>query len=87
MAMLRRISDGAGDSGSRVEAWLYDGVNEPKVIGNKPIVGTCLLVGSVTARTMQWQDHWRTSPITEIISDDGKICRFKTGNSEYEFRY
>lgn len=94
MAELRRIRDGAGDSGSRVEAiaWNEDGTFK-EVIGHRPMVGYSLLVGSVTARTYSNQDYWLTTPITEILKEEerkgrdgeGYYCRFKTENSEYEF--
>jgi hypothetical protein len=52
-----------------------------------------LLVGSVTARSYSNQDWWLTTPITEILEeeerkggeDEGYYCKFKTGNSIYEF--
>ncbi len=45
MPELRRIGDGAGDGGARVEAieWNEDGTFK-KIAGNRPIVGCSLLV-------------------------------------------
>ncbi len=92
MAILRRIKDGAGDSGSRIEAisWNEDGTFKA-VEGNKPIIGCSLLVGSVSARSYSNQDYWLTTVVTEILEEnyesDGtlKYVKFKTdSNSEYE---
>lgn len=90
MPILRRISDGAGDQGSRVEAirWNEDG-SFKEVAGNRPIVGCSMLVGSVSARSYSSQDYWLTTPITEILEEqlDGDqlgYVKFKTGNSVYE---
>lgn len=87
MARLSRVRDGAGDEGSCVIAWKYDpeGKKERENVGNEPIVGCCLEVGSVTARSMQWQDFWLTTEITEILEKKDGYVKFKTGNSEYEF--
>jgi hypothetical protein len=50
-----------------------------------------MIVGSPYARTYSRQDWWQTTPITEIleerIEEDGtEYVRFKTGNSEYEWK-
>lgn len=86
MAKLRRISDGAGDTGARSEAivWNEDGTFK-EVVGTRPVVGCSMLVGSVTARTYQHQDYWLTTPVTEILEEREDYVRFKTGNSEYEW--
>jgi len=86
MAKLRRVSDGAGDEGSSVEAitWNKDGTFL-EVVGNKPIVGCSLKVGSVTARTYSEQDWWMTTPITDILEETDTYIKFKTENSTYEF--
>lgn len=85
MANLKRLSDGAGDSGSMVEAirWNEDG-SFKEVAGNRPIVGCSLRVGSATARSYSSQDYWLTTKVTEIIEEREDYIRFKTGNSEYE---
>lgn len=85
MAKLRRVSDGAGDAGSRVEAirWKEDGTFK-EIAGNRPVVGCSLLVGSVTARSYSDKDFWLTTKVTEIIEERDDYVRFKTGNSEYE---
>lgn len=83
MAHLTRESDGEGYFGSRVEAW--DRVNA-KVVGNKPMVGYCLLVGTMTAGMFTSRDWWRTTEITEIISEDDEKIIFKTvSGSTYTF--
>lgn len=86
MARLVRTRDGAGDSGARVEAiaWNEDGTFK-EVVDNKPVVGCSLLVGSVTARSYSGQDYWLTTTVTEILEEREGYCKFKTGNSEYEF--
>lgn len=85
MATLKRVSDGAGDMGSRVEAisWNEDGTFN-SVVGNIPIVGCSLLVGSLTARSYSMNDYWLTTVVTEIIESREDYYRFRTKNSEYE---
>ena len=86
MPTLRRITDGAGDSGVRSEAWKYDenGLN-PKKVGSRPVVGVCMLVGSMNARTYSRQDFWLTTEITEILEEREDYVKFKTTNSIYEW--
>jgi hypothetical protein len=91
MATLRRIPDGAGDGGARVEAiaWTEDGKFK-EVVSNRPTVGCSLLVGSVTARTYSKSDYWLTTVVTEILEEkldenDNLYIKFKTENSVYEF--
>ncbi len=85
MARLRRMSDGAGDAGGRVEAiaWKEDR-SFKEIAGNYPIVGCSLLVGSITARSYSAQDFWLTTPVTEILEEKEKYVKFKTENSVYE---
>jgi len=89
MAILRRVSDGQGDEGSRVEAikWNEDGTFK-EIVDNKPVVGCSLLVGSVTARSYSDKDYWLTTEVTEILEEKehngGLYMKFKTGNSIYE---
>jgi hypothetical protein len=87
MATLRRISDGAGDSGARSEAikWKEDGTID-SVVSNRPTLGCSMLVGSVTARSYSDQDYWLTTPVTEILEESDDYVKFKTGNSIYEWR-
>ena len=94
MAKLRRVSDGAGDQGSLVQAikWNEDRTFK-EVVDNKPVVGCSLLVGSATARSYSYQDYWLTTQVTEIIEEnknpEGKLIyvKFRTRNSEYELFY
>ena len=90
---LRRIRDGAGDSGTMSLAlWLdRDNENAPAHEDNaEPRVGVAMRVGSSYGRSFSQQDWWQTTMITEILetqeTPDGKYVRFKTGNSEYEWR-
>lgn len=95
---LRRTRDGAGDSGlmsiARIPTWDMD-TNELVCMETKenarPQVGAAMRVGSHYARTMQHQDWWQTTWVTEILEErteeDGtEYVRFKTGNSEYEWK-
>ena len=85
MARLRRMSDGAGDAGARVEAiaWNEDG-SFKEVVSDYPTVGCSLLVGSITARTYSNQDFWLTTLVTEILEERDNYVKFKTKNSIYE---
>jgi len=83
MAQLIRDRDNEGYSGSRVEAW--DRV-KGEIVGYEPMVGYCLLVGTLTAGTFTTRDWWRTTEITEIVSETEDEIRFKTENSTYTFR-
>ena len=95
---LRRTRDGAGDSGLMSDAvtpiWDDNGKLVDKIIEHcaRPQVGAVMVVGSPFARSYSAQDYWQTTPITEILEerteDDGsEYVRFKTGNSEYEWRH
>lgn len=52
----------------------------------RPRVGVAMRVGSIYARTMQSQDWWQTTYITEILEERDDFVRFKTTNSIYEWR-
>jgi hypothetical protein len=86
MAKLRRLSDGAGDSGgcSDAIAWNNDGTFK-EVVSNRPTVGCSMMVGSVTARTYDPQDYWLTTVVTEILEESDEYVKFKTENSIYEW--
>lgn len=86
MARLRRISDGAGDSGSMSEAiaWKEDKTFD-KVVGSRPVIGCSMCVGSATARSYSHQDWWLTTLVTEIIEEREDYVKFKTEKSEYEW--
>ena len=97
---LRRTRDDAGDSGNMSQALfpVYD--DDGKIMDMAlawsgcdhapPEVGTAMRVGSSYARTYSSQDWWQTTMITEILetreTPEGKYVRFKTCNSEYEWR-
>lgn len=86
MPKLRRISDGAGDEGSRSLALGYNEKNKKVVVkGHRPIVGCLMQVGSITARSYDHQDYWTTTPVTEIIEDTENYVKFRTLNSIYEW--
>lgn len=87
---LRRLSDKAGDSGfeSFAIAWNEDG-SFKEIVGDAPVLGCSMRVGSHIARTYQHQDYWMTTPIIEILeekkSDLGHYVKFRTKNSYYEW--
>lgn len=97
MYSLRRLSDGAGDSGpmSTVIVPVYGPDN--KIISveyehaSKPRVGVAIRVGSIAGRSYAGQDYWQTTIIEEIL-DTGlvderfKFIKFRTKNSEYIWR-
>lgn len=80
--ILSRIGDNAGDSGSLVVSIDYDNNFHHYEIK----LDCCVRVGSHIARTMQWQDYWTTTPVTEIleVSPDNTYVKFKTRNSVYK---
>jgi hypothetical protein len=95
---LRRTRDGAGDSGPMSDLVIptFD-QDTGKVVDKeikhcaRPEVGGAMVVGSPYARTYSAQDYWQTTIITEILEErteeDGtEYVRFKTGNSEYEWK-
>ena len=84
MPKLIRDRDGEGYYGCNVQALDFDGETPGgKVVGNEPMVGYCLKVGTMTAGTYSSRDWWMTTPITEIISetDDEILCRICRDNS------
>lgn len=84
---LYRTRDGAGDSGPMSEAWMPNpeaGSSEPA--GDRPVLGAWMRVGSPYGRTFVAQDWWQTTPITEIIEEREDYVRFRTRNSEYEWK-
>ncbi len=90
---LYRTRDEAGDSGNMSMALWKDPVSgEIESEHNAvPRVGVVMRVGSSYARSYSGQDYWQTTYISEILEDrneeDGThYIRFKTGNSEYEWR-
>ena len=83
---LRRIKDNVGDSGG-MSLLLWEENEELKFEHDgKPRVGVCIRVGSIYARTMQWQDWWQTTFIEEILEEEEDRILFKTKNSIYEWK-
>jgi len=71
------------DGGSRSEAINFDiETNKIEVVGDRPIVGYSLLVGSCNARTYG-SDYWLTTEVTEILEETENEVKFKTKNSIY----
>jgi len=90
MYTLRRIPDGAGDSGNMSMAIQYDEKGRGKAnMGHIPIIGCGLMVGSTATRSYQDQDYWTTTLVTEILehikTETGEYFKFKTLNSVYEW--
>lgn len=94
---LRRERDGAGDSGPMLvpvywkEVTQDDGTKDYEMeFGERGTiqVGAAVRVGSITARSYQYQDWWQTTAITEILerNEDDTYIKFKTGNSVYELK-
>ena len=95
---LRRTRDGAGDSGpmSLAQIPTFDQdtgkiVDVEEIHNARPQLGASMRVGSITGRSYSAQDWWQTTLITEILEErteeDGtEYVRFKTGNSEYEWK-
>ena len=82
MARLIRDRDGEGYYGSRVEAYEIihdkDGKSvDAKIVGNEPIVGCKLLVGTVTGGMFTNRDWWCTTPIEEITEETDEYIKFK----------
>jgi len=80
---LERDRDKAGDYGTMLRSLDIEG----KQVGENGELhlGCSIQCGSQYARTMQWQDWWLTTPITEFleISKDGTFVKFRTKNSVY----
>ena len=84
MARLFR-SDGHGDVGSLSQAIKYNTDGSQKIIGDRPIIGCHMLVGSIIARSYSDQDYWLTTEIEEIIEETECYVKFRTKNSIYEW--
>lgn len=76
-----------GDSGPLSKAIEWNGDGTPRaVVSNRPTVGCSMLVGSPVARAYVAQDYLLTTPVIEILVDEPNYVRFKTRNTEYEWR-
>lgn len=81
---LAREGDNSGDCGG-----MFDSIDfkTTKYHHGEVRVGCRVKCGSAYARTMQAQDWWMTSLVTEIIETDEKNQEwviFKTSNSTYK---
>jgi hypothetical protein len=72
------------DGGSLCEsiAWNEDGTFK-EVVGNRPVVGCSMRVGTPFTRTYANQDWWLTTPVTKILKETKKYVEFETENSTY----
>lgn len=86
MYSLTRERDVAGDSGPMSRAVWEENDKTKTEDDAKPRVGVQMIVGTYFARTMDNQDFWHTTTITEIIEERDDYVKFKTGNSTYEWR-
>lgn len=88
MVSLRRTRDGVGDDGPMSDIGrINPETNQPEwKHGERPTVGWVVRVGSPYARSYSAQDWWQTTPVTEILENRESYVRFKTGNSEYEWK-
>lgn len=82
---LKRLSDGAGDSGQMSIAYWYEDGNKELQFENdaRPRVGVAMRVGSAYARSYSPQDYWTTTYVTEILEETENMVKFKTTNSIY----
>ena len=78
---LRRIPDRAGSEGKRSNSVK---INQPEsdneIISTRPIVGCSMVVHD------SFSTWWQTTEITEILEDTPNYVKFKTLNSEYEWK-
>ena len=81
---LRRLSDGAGDSGGESLALWLEGDEVRQEHNARPRVGVKLRVGSSYARSYQSQDWWLTNFITRIVEDaPGRVVFETESGSNY----
>ena len=87
MASLWSVDKAKGDSGARSEAisWNEDHTFK-KIVDHRPVVGCSMLVGSISARSYSSQDYWLTTEIIEILEEREDYVRFRTKNTEYEWK-
>ena len=89
MPSLVRLRDGKGDSGgmSKIFRQVPGTDDEIEFDDNqKPRLGWGIMVGSNFAGSYSKQDWWGTTPVTEILEESKGYVRFKTKNSEYEWK-
>lgn len=80
MYSLTRERDGAGDSGGMSLALWIEGEEVKNENNARPRVGVAMRVGSLFARSMQWQDWWQTTVIKKILSDEPNKVVFETSH-------
>lgn len=86
MYLLKRVTDGAGDSGSMSMLIFINEQGKTEFKHDaKPEVGCQIAVGSTHARSYAEQDYWQTTEVTEIIEERDDYVKFKTRNSIYEW--
>ncbi len=78
---LRRIGDRKGETGRHSHAIEYhDWPDQNVTVSDRPTVGC----GMVVAQGIS--TYWQTTLVTEILEDTPNYVRFKTENSEYEWK-
>jgi hypothetical protein len=100
MYSLSRESDDCGDSGPMSLILMPVRDKSGEIVGmdyihnSPPLIGGCLRVGSIIARTYSHQDWWQTTFITEIIEEkieeteqgSFQCVKFRTKNSVYNWK-
>ena len=83
---LRRVSDGAGDSGLMSTLfWEEDGEVKTELNG-RPRIGVAMKVGNPFGGIFSTQDWWMCTPATKILIDEENYVKFETRNSTYEWK-
>lgn len=88
MYTLFRVGDNAGDSGHLCEILKLSKEGVIRDTHRIPKVGWHVRVGALYGRTLNPQDYWTTTPVTEILEDTStkelRTIKFKTrSNSTY----
>lgn len=86
MYKLKRISDGAGDSG-RMSVIIFKNNNGKIQVEHdaKPILNSVVRVGTLITTMFGPDTWWQTTKIQEIIKETDNYVKFRTGNSLYEW--
>jgi hypothetical protein len=95
---LWRAGGIGGDSGPMCQFFKYslnenDQVEIEYIQSEIPVVGYCVRVGSLFARSYSGQDWWQTTEVQEILEDEMRedeqgeyrYVKFRTHNSIYEW--
>lgn len=85
---ITRDRDGEGDFGPVLRAIDRDGTFDQVGDNGEIVIGCAIQCGSAHARTMQAQDWWLTTTITEVLerAPDDSWVKVKTKNSVYTIR-